>query len=136
MFQRTKKTVSKSFSTFQKELPEKDEHKMSREYKKLSPKMKDAVDAIFKEMEAEGLPATGSPYPLLHSLPLFRDGFDLFTRTRGPLSGDYRGYKEGDLPVTEEMVRRLIFLPVLSDPVPGAAEKVVEAIRRGAARAR
>lgn len=35
------------------ELPEKDEHKMSREYKKLSPKMKDAVDAIFKEMEAK-----------------------------------------------------------------------------------
>lgn len=53
MFQRTKKTVSKSFLTFQKELPEKDEHKMSREYKKLSPKMKDAVDAIFKEMEAK-----------------------------------------------------------------------------------
>lgn len=26
---------------------------MSREYKKLSPKMKDAVDAIFKEMEAK-----------------------------------------------------------------------------------
>jgi len=35
------------------ELPEKDEHKMSREYKKLSPKMKDAVDAIFKEMESK-----------------------------------------------------------------------------------
>ena len=26
---------------------------MSREYKKLSPKMKDAVDAIFKEMESK-----------------------------------------------------------------------------------
>ena len=45
--------MTKSFSTFQKELPEKDEHKMSREYKKLSPKMKDAVDAIFKEMESK-----------------------------------------------------------------------------------
>jgi len=54
----------------------------------------------------------------------------------GPLSGDYQGYKEGDLPATEEMVQRLVFLPILSDPVPGAAEKVVEAIRRGAARAR
>lgn len=51
MCHRTKKTVTKLFSQFQKELPEKDEHKMSREYKKLSPKMKDAVDAIFKEME-------------------------------------------------------------------------------------
>jgi hypothetical protein len=45
--------VSKPFSRFAKELPEKDEHKQSREYKKLSPKMKDAVDAIFKEMESK-----------------------------------------------------------------------------------
>jgi len=45
--------VSKPFSKFAKELPEKDEHKQSREYKKLSPKMKDAVDAIFKEMESK-----------------------------------------------------------------------------------
>jgi len=45
--------VSKPFSQFAQELPEKDEHKQSREYKKLSPKMKDAVDAIFKEMESK-----------------------------------------------------------------------------------
>jgi|TARA_B100000035_G_scaffold287074_1_gene271812 glucan phosphorylase len=45
--------VSKTISQFQQELPEKDEHKKSREYKKLSPKMKDAVDAIFKEMESK-----------------------------------------------------------------------------------
>ena len=29
---------------------EKDEHKKSKEYKKLSPKMKDAVDTIFKKI--------------------------------------------------------------------------------------
>ena len=34
-------------------LPEKDEHKKSREYKKLSPKMKDAVDEIFAKMDAK-----------------------------------------------------------------------------------
>ena len=45
--------MSKPFSKFAKELPEKDEHKQSREYKRLSPKMKDAVDAIFKEMESK-----------------------------------------------------------------------------------
>ena len=45
--------MSKPFSKFAKELPEKDEHKQSREYKKLSPKMKDVVDAIFKEMESK-----------------------------------------------------------------------------------
>ena len=32
---------------------EKDEHKKSREYKKLSPKMRTAVDDIFKVMDAK-----------------------------------------------------------------------------------
>ena len=32
---------------------EKDEHKKSRQYKKLSPKMKDAVDQIFGIMDAK-----------------------------------------------------------------------------------
>jgi len=45
--------VSKTLSQFKQELPEKDEHKTSREYKKLSPKMQKAVDAIFKEMESK-----------------------------------------------------------------------------------
>ena len=45
--------MSKTISQFRQELPEKDEHKKSREYKKLSPKMKDAVDTIFKEMESK-----------------------------------------------------------------------------------
>jgi len=32
---------------------EKEEHKKSRQYKKLSPKMKDAVDQIFKIMDSK-----------------------------------------------------------------------------------
>ena len=32
---------------------EKDEHRKSKEYKKLSPKMKDAVDSIFTVMDAK-----------------------------------------------------------------------------------
>ena len=32
---------------------EKDEHRKSREYKKLSPKMKDAIDSIFKKMDSK-----------------------------------------------------------------------------------
>ena len=35
------------------DLPEKDEHKKTREYKKLSPKMKEAVDDIFAQMDAK-----------------------------------------------------------------------------------
>ena len=34
-------------------IPEKDEHKKSKEYKKLSPKMKEAVDDIFARMDAK-----------------------------------------------------------------------------------
>ena len=35
------------------DLPEKDEHKKTKEYKKLSPKMKEAVDNIFANMDAK-----------------------------------------------------------------------------------
>lgn len=45
--------MSKTFSKFTQELPEKDEHKKSKEYNKLSPKMKKAIDAIFKEMDSK-----------------------------------------------------------------------------------
>ena len=43
----------KQFNSFYISLPEKDEHKKSKEYKKLSPKMKDAVDDIFKKMDSK-----------------------------------------------------------------------------------
>ena len=35
------------------DLPEKDEHKKSKEYKRLSPKMREAVDSIFSKMDAK-----------------------------------------------------------------------------------
>ena len=35
------------------DLPEKDEHKKTKEYKKLSPKMKEAVENIFAKMDAK-----------------------------------------------------------------------------------
>ena len=81
-------------------------------------------------LKNEGLNVSNSPYGLLHGLELFSKGFDIFTGNRGPLCGDYSGYKEGDFPVTEEVFRRLIFLPVLSDPVEGAAEQVIEMISK------
>lgn len=45
--------MSKTLSQFIQNLPENDEHKASKEYKKLSPQMKKAVDAIFKEMDSK-----------------------------------------------------------------------------------
>ena len=43
----------KQFNSFYTSLPEKDEHKKSKEYKKLSPKMKNAVDDIFTKMDTK-----------------------------------------------------------------------------------
>jgi hypothetical protein len=68
----------------------------------------------------------------LHTLPLFAKGFDLFTRNRGPLcsSEGYKGCKPGDFPNAERAAARTVFLPRLSNPVPGAADIVLDAIRR------
>ena len=86
-------------------------------------------------LKKEGLEAKSNPYPLLHQLSLFADGFDLFTEGRGPLctpemGGDYQGYRTGDFPVTESVVTQLIFLPVFSRPTKDAAAQVVAAIRK------
>ena len=43
----------KKFNSLYTSLPEKDEHKKSKEYKKLSPKMRDAVDDIFTKMDSK-----------------------------------------------------------------------------------
>ena len=43
----------KQFNSLYTSLPEKDEHKKSKEYKKLSPKMKGAVDEIFTKMDSK-----------------------------------------------------------------------------------
>ena len=41
------------FENLYESIVEKDEHRKSKEYKKLSPKMKDAVDQIFKKMDSK-----------------------------------------------------------------------------------
>ena len=45
--------MPKKFDNFYTPVVEKDEHKKSKEYKRLSPKMKDAVDQIFKKMDSK-----------------------------------------------------------------------------------
>ena len=45
--------MSQRFDDLYEALVEKDEHKTSKEYKRLSPKMKDAVDQIFKKMDSK-----------------------------------------------------------------------------------
>ena len=41
------------FENLYESIVEKDEHRKSKEFKKLSPKMKDAVDAIFKKLDSK-----------------------------------------------------------------------------------
>ncbi len=91
-----------------------------------------STEEFIAAVRAAGVPARPSDYPLLHRLPLFAQGFDVFGRNRGPLGGDYPGYRPGDFPITEKMHARLVFLPVLSNPRPGAARFVLEALRRAA----
>ena len=47
------KRESKTFVGVYNTVIEKDEHKKSRQYKRLSPKMKDAVDDLFKKMDSK-----------------------------------------------------------------------------------
>ncbi len=89
-----------------------------------------STESVAKALSMEGAPTQTVPYPLLHQLPLFQKGFDIFSRNRGPLSEGYKGYHDGDFPATEKMHAHLLFLPVLSDPVPDAAERIVAAIRK------
>ena len=45
--------MSMRFDSLYTPVTEKDEHKKSKEYKKLSPKMRDAVDDIFAKMDSK-----------------------------------------------------------------------------------
>ena len=90
------------------------------------------TSALIEALRAEGVKAGGPGYALLHRLLLFERGFDIFTRNRGPLCGDYKGYKEGDLPVSEEVYKRVVSLPVYTDPAPGVEKAVLEAIHKAA----
>jgi dTDP-4-amino-4,6-dideoxygalactose transaminase len=85
---------------------------------------------LIAALQKHGVPANDpSGYPLLHRLPLFRDGFDIFGGGRGALCEGYAGYKEGDFPGAEQIYDTIVFLPMLTDPVDGAAEEVVRRIR-------
>ena len=45
--------MTKQFNNFYSSFMEKDEHKKSKEYKKLNPKMRKAVEDIFKKMDSK-----------------------------------------------------------------------------------
>jgi len=87
-------------------------------------------DQFCEAVREEGIPCDGGFYGLLHELPLFAEGYDLFTNNRGALAEDWPGYKKGDFPVTERMFANLVYLPLLSDPAPGAVDRILTALHR------
>ncbi len=81
------------------------------------------------------MPTNSNPYPLLHTLPLFTHGLDMYMEGRGALcthemGGAFEPYAPGDFPVTEKACSQLIFLPLLTEPVAGAASGILDAIRK------
>ena len=46
------------------------------------------------------------------------------------MGGAFETYAPGDLPVTERTCSQLIFLPLLTEPVVGAASGILDAIRK------
>ena len=97
-------------------------------------KCKVDVREFIQALREEGVTASPCGYPLLHTLPYFAEGFDLFTRNRGPLIENYPGYKLGDFPITEKAVSNLIFMPLLTDPIEGADEWILDRIHKVAER--
>lgn len=87
-------------------------------------------EKFVEALQAEGANVGPCRYPLHHLLPLFAKGFDFYTGNRGPLSGDYKGYKRGDLPVTEELHERLLALPVFTDPKEGVVDQYIKAFKK------
>ena len=46
--------MAKKFEDIYSSITEKDEHKKTKSYKKLSPKMKKAVDELFNKLDTKG----------------------------------------------------------------------------------
>ena len=93
------------------------------------------VETYVEALQAEGADVSLCDFPLLHRLPLFANGFDIYGGDRGPLAGDYSGYQEGDLPVSEAVHKRVLALPAFTEPRAGVLDEYREAFRKVAASA-
>jgi dTDP-4-amino-4,6-dideoxygalactose transaminase len=81
-------------------------------------------------LKAEGVNMHHRGYELTHLLKLFADGYDITGKGMGPLCGDYKGYKKGSLPLTEEVHNRIIGMPTYIDENPGYSDQVIAAINK------
>ncbi len=86
-------------------------------------------ELMVRALEAEGIDMSHRGYDLTHRLKLFAEGFDLYG-DGGPLSGDYPGYPQGSLPLSEEVHDRILGMPVFIEETPGYSDQVIEGLQK------
>ena len=87
------------------------------------------VERLIEALEAEGVDMKHRGYGLTHRLKLFSEGFDIYG-DGGPLTGDYPGYPEGSLPISEEVHNRILGMPTFIHETPGYSDQVIEAMKK------
>ena len=96
-----------------------------------------------KAMQAEGTPLKGPeirptrlPQQLEHLRSIYTQGYDLWGHGRGPLSGEwmglppFQGYREGDLPVAENLKDKVLFTKIIVEPERGFLDQFIAAFRK------
>ncbi|HEX30063.1 TPA: DegT/DnrJ/EryC1/StrS family aminotransferase [Candidatus Poribacteria bacterium] len=97
------------------------------------------VERYVEALRAEGVPISRYGRSLEHQRMIFRKGFDLWGHGRGPLGGEFlglppfKGYREGDFPVAESLIGRILSIPAYIEPEEGFLEGVIEAFEKVAA---
>lgn len=87
------------------------------------------VERLLQALKAEGIDMGHRGYGLTHRLKLFAEGFDIYG-DGGPLMGDYPGYPEGSLPVSEEVHDRILGMPVYIEETSGYSDQVIEGMKK------
>ncbi len=87
------------------------------------------TERLIEALRAEGVDMSHRGYELTHRLKLFAEGFDIYG-DGGPLTGDYPGYPQGSLPVSEEVHNRILGMPVFIEETPGYSDQVIEAMKK------
>ena len=65
-----------------------------------------------------------------HMVPPYSRKFDFYTHGRGPLWEGYEGYAADAYPQTSEALSRMLQIPMLTDPVDGAVEQLLNGFRK------
>jgi len=81
-------------------------------------------------LQAEGVPARVWGWHLEHLRNIYAQGFDLWGEGRGPLSGDFQRYKQGDYPIAESLMGQAIALPSYVEPRDEFLDEVVVAFEK------